>query len=231
MAGERQMTDKGLTLFLIGSHYTFSPTLFERAAIEFPMRQRSWLTGVGRTSMDIYRVLDTADNGERTVLLSGVARVVCVDFAKGIAVPFPDAAKQHTSLLPSTASCRFPFVEVPESAPSGSFLTSVKVRYNDIDFNWHSNQASYTAFALEAAAEAAATGFFSGIRDDIAFYRARSLTCIHLGESFVGDELIVSAWEDAGCASLLHFLITRQHRKICYIKIEFDTRNTVASKL
>ena len=46
---ERQLTARGLRLFMLGSRYRFSPQLFERAAVEFPMRQRSSFTGVGHT--------------------------------------------------------------------------------------------------------------------------------------------------------------------------------------
>jgi len=226
---EKEMTAGGLRLFMFGSHYSFSRQLFDRAAVEFPMRQRSSLTGVGRTSMDICRVLETADS-HSTVLMSGVARLVCVDFARGVSVPHPDASKRHlSSALPPTAR-RFPRVEVPESAPVGSFSTTVKVAYDDMDFNWHTNQASYTAFAMECAAQAAAAAYYRRIRDDIAFYPALSLTCMHLAESFAGDELNVSTWEDSTNAMLLHFLVTRQQRRICYIKIEFDER-IIASKL
>jgi len=214
---------------MFGSHYTFSRQLFDYAAVEFPMRQRSSIAGIGRTSVDIHRLLEMADS-QSTVLLSGVIRVVCVDLARGIAVPFPDPAKQHLSpALPSTTR-RFPHIEVPESAPVQSFSTTVRVLYDDIDFNWHTNQASYTAFALECAAQAAVSGYYSHILDDIAFYPALSLTCVHLAESFVGDELKVSTWEDGTNAMLLHFLVERQQQRIFYVNIEFDER-TIASKL
>lgn len=193
---ENEVTAKGLRLFMFGSHYTFSRQLFDRAAVEFPMRQRSSLAGVGRTSVDLYRVLETAGS-PGTVLLTGVVRLVCVDFARGISAPVPDGSKLYLSPASASTERRFPRVEVPESAPVGSFSTTVRVLYDDIDFNWHTNQASYTAFALECAARAAAAEYYSRIRDDIAFYPARSLTCVHLAESFAGDELSVSTWQDA----------------------------------
>ena len=231
MSGNREMYDKGLTPVLIGSHYCFSPQLFERAAIDYPMMQRSWFSGVGRTTIDICRVLETADS-QRTVLLSGVTRVACMDFARGVSVPFPDSdyKRRLSSGSPPAANCRFPPVDVPKSAPDGSFTTTVKVRYEDIDFNWHSNFASYTAFVLECAAQAVEAGYCSRIRADIAFYRALSLACVHLGQSFAGDDLNVSMWEDSGSAMLLHFLITTERQRIYYMKIEYED-NAIASKL
>jgi len=223
------MTDKGSILVMLGSQHTFSHHLFDNVAMDFPMRLRSWLS-VGRTSIDIYRILETADS-QRKVLLSGVARYVCMNFVEGVSAPFPDSPQRHlSSALPPTAR-RFPSVEVPESGAVGSFWTTVTVRYDDMDFNWHSNHAAYTAFAVECAARATAAGYYSRIRDDIAFYRALSSTCIHLGESFAGDELHVSTWEDINNALLLHFLINRQQRRICYIKIEFEDNTIIASKL
>jgi len=228
-ADEKALADKGLTPVLFGSHYTISPLLFDRAALDFPMRQYSWCTGVGRTCVDIYRILETADS-QRSVLVTGVTRTVCMDFARRISVPFPDCESRRISPTLPPGACRFPFVNVPESAPVGAFSAVIKVRHDDMDFNWHSNQASYTAFALECAAQAAAAGRYSRIRDDIAFYRALSLTCVHLGESFAGDELNVSTWEDVDNAMLLHFLVHRQRQRISYIKTAFD-ENVIASKL
>lgn len=223
---ERETTARGLRLFVFGSHYSFSRQLFERAAVEFPMRQHSSLAGIGRTSVDVHRVLETADS-RGTRLLSGIVRVVCVDLVGGSSVPFPDL--HLSSSLASTAR-RFPRVEVPAAAAAGSFSTAVRVLYDDVDFNWHTNQASYTAFALECAARAAAAGYYSRIRDDVALYPALSLTCVHLAESFGGDELNVSTWEDRANAMSLHFLIHGQRQRIFYVIIEFDERTT-ASKL
>ena len=226
----KEMHDKGLIPVLIGSYYSFSPQLYEQAALDFPMMQRSWLSGVGHTSADICRVLETADS-RRTVLLSGVIRMACMDFARGVSVPFPNSViRPMSSGSPPAANYRFPSVVVPESAPEGSFSTTVKVRYEDVDFHWHSNFASYVAFVLECAAQAVEAGYCSRIRADIAFYRALSLACVHLGQSFAGDDLNVSMWEDSGNAMLLHFLITRERQRIYYIKIEYED-NAIISKL
>jgi len=223
------MAEKGLIMVMLGSQYTLSPHLFDHADIDFPMTLHSWLSNVGRTSMDIYRILETADS-DRKVLLSGVVRYVCMDFVRGNSVPFPNPPQRHvSSALPPTVR-RFPSIKVPEYGAAASFLTTIRVRYDDMDQNWHSNNASYTAFALECAARATPAGYYSCIRGDIAFYRALSWTCVHLGESFAEDELQVSTWEDVNNALLLHFLVNRQQRRICYIQIEFG-ENTIASKL
>lgn len=230
VAGQNEMVDKGLAMVMLGSEYSLSAHLFDHAAVNFPMAERSWLSNVGRTSIDIYRILETADS-DRKVLVSGVARYVCMDFVSGNSVPFPTSPERHLSSAASSPTARrFPSVKVPESGAVGSFLATVKVRYDDMDHNWHSNHASYTAYALECAAQAAAAGHYSRIRDDVAFYRALSWTCMHLGESFAGDELQLSTWQDEDNALLLHFLINRQQQRICYIKIEFD-EDSIASKL
>lgn len=227
---DEEMNERDLIPVMLGCHYTFSPQLFSQAAVDFPMRMCSWIVGVGSTAADIYRTVETADS-HRTVLLSGVSRLVCMDFVRGVSVPFPYSEKRLclSSYLPPTAY-RFPSIAVPAAAPDRSYMATVKVRYEDMDVNWHSNHSSYTAFALECAAQAAAAGYYSRIREDIVFYRARSLTCLHLGESFAGDELDVGTWEDIDDALLLHFLVVRQKRRIFYIKIDFD-ENIISSKL
>jgi len=229
LIGEKELIDKEFSLVKFGSRYTFSPQLFDRAALDFPMRLRSWLSGVGRTSVDVYRVLETADS-ERTVLLSGVVRFVCMNFVNSTSVPFPDSLKRLLLSASSPVAHRFPSIKVPESAATGSFMTIVRVRYDDMDYNFHTNQACYMLFALECAAEAAAAGYYSRIREDIAFYRALSHTCVHLNESFAGDELNVSTWEGVDNPMLLHFIVTRQQQRIYYVEIEFNEKN-VASKL
>ena len=111
---DKEMHDKGLMPVLIGSWYSFSPQLYEQAALDYPMMQRSWFSGGGRTTIDICRVLETADS-QRTVLLSGVTRVACMDVARGISVPFPDSEKRRlSSESPPAADCRFPSVDVPK---------------------------------------------------------------------------------------------------------------------
>jgi hypothetical protein len=93
-----------------------------------------------------------------------------------------------------------------------------------MDLMFHSNQGAYLGFVLECAAQASESGYYKGIRDDIAFWRARTSTGIHLMESLAGDELDVSTWQNADNQLLLHFVVSKNGQMIYYAEIEYYSK-------
>ena len=59
-----------------------------------------------------------------------------------------------------------------------------------------------------------------------------SVTSIHVGETFAGDELKVLTWEDAADGLLLYF-VARKHEKIVFYSTMrlFDVTNNSTAKL
>ena len=210
----------GVFFLMFGRHWTFSPVLFGRAAVDLPMIFHSSISRVGRTSIDICQTLQ--DEKDKTLLASLAFRIVNIDpEARGAAVPIPQSVLEEARKRTVAGGAQFPRIDPPSSLPQRVFTIQIKVRYDDMDFLFHTNQSSYLEFALECAATAAESGFYSVIHDDIAFYHAKQTTSVNLEESRVGDELTVSTWEDDNNKMLLNFAVNKAEQIIYYARIEF----------
>lgn len=205
---------------MFGRHWRFTLPLYSRAAVDFPMTMRTWLGGYGRTSIDLCQTIEESSTGDP--LASGVFRVVNVDPKTQTAAALPDKLRETLSKMEvGEAGERFPVIKPPATIPDKSFSCKVGVRHDDMDFLFHSTQGAYLGFARECAAQASNAGFYSRLHDDIAFHRARETTGIHFAESFAGDELTVSTWEDTSCPLLLHFTVSRHNHVIYYATIRY----------
>lgn len=176
---------------MFGRHWRFSPALYSRAAVDFPMTMKTWVSGFGRTSIDLCQTIQESATGD--LLASGVFRIINVDPKTQSSVPLPD--KLRELLLKrevSEAGDRFPVTKPPAAIPIQSFSCQMTVRHDDMDFLFHTTQGAYLGFARECAAQASVAGFYTRLTDDIAFRRASETTGIHFSESFAGDELKVS---------------------------------------
>ena len=150
-------------------------------------------------------------------------KMVNIDPAtRGVSVPIPDSVLQDAQqkLIPNGVT--FPRVESPSALPEKVFTIQIEVRYDDMDFLFHTNQSSYLEFALECASHAAESGFYTEIHEDVAFHRVKQLTAINLEESQVGDQLTVSTWEDTNNKLLMHFAVkNKDDQVIYYTQLEF----------
>ena len=208
---------------MFGRHWKFTPALYSRAALDLPMTMRTWSSGFGKTSIDLSQTIHESASG--VLLASGVFRIVYVDPNTQRSVPFPDRIRE---ILKSDGGSeaggeRFPVIRPPAAIPDRSFSCRVTVRYDDMDFLFHTTQGAYLGFAREGAAQASKAEFYSRLGDDIAFHRARETTGIHFAESFAGDELTVSTWEDSSCPAglLLHFTVSKDSNIIYYATVRY----------
>jgi len=211
---------------MFGRHWRFTLPLYSRAAVDLPMTMRTWLGGFGRTSIDLCQTIRQSSTGD--LLASGVFRVVNVDPNTQRAVALPDRLREKLSaetVKVVGAGERFSAIRPPSAVPDGSFSCKVTVRHDDMDFLFHTTQGAYLGFARECAAQASESGFYSRLCDDIAFHLASETTGVHFAESFAGDELTVSTWEDAVCPLLLHFTVSRHDRVIYYATIRYFADN------
>lgn len=211
---------KNVFFLVLGRQWTFQRVLYDRAAVEFPMRFHCRLSGVGRSSIDLCYTL--ADEKDDSVLASMIFRMVNTDPVKrGSAVPLPDDIRTEALRRLSADGEKYPKFSAPDAVPKDAFQCRIRVRYDDMDIRSHTNQGSYLGFALECASQAAESGYYTRIREDLAFWRARRATGIHLVESYAGDELDVSTWQDADSGLLLHFAVTKQGRIIYYSQVDY----------
>jgi len=210
----------GFNSNMFGRHWQFTPALYSRAAVEFPMAMNTWLGGYGKTSIDLCQSIVESATGE--LLASGVFRIVNVDPKTQAAAALPDGLRETLSKITlGKADKRFPLVKPPTSIPDKSFSCKVTVRYDDMDFYFHSTQGAYLGFARECAAQASTAGYYTRLKDDIAFHLACETTGVHFGESFAGDQLQVSTWEDSQCPLLLHFTVSKEHCIIYYATVRY----------
>jgi len=206
---------------MFGRHWRFTPALYSRAAIDFPMTMKTWLGGFGKTSIDLCQSIQESATGD--LLASGVFRIVNVDPETQSAVALPDKLRETLSKTEvAEAGERFPIIKPPAVIPDRSFSCQMMVRYEDMDFLFHTTQGAYLGFARECAAQASKSGFYSCLNDDIAFHQASETTGIHFAESFAGDEVKVSTWEDSGCPLLLHFTVSKNDRVIYYATVQYS---------
>jgi acyl-CoA thioesterase FadM len=208
-----------VALIVLARHWTISRLLYDRAAINFPMILSLEVTGFGRSSVDLSERLHDETTGE--LLASCLNRGVTFNTKMQMTVPIPDVLRQQLSAR-VCAGDTFPIFRqpaLPVAASTPSFTCSILVRYDDLDQVFHANNAAYIALMRECAAMATTGGFYSRLRGDVAFYPTQSLSCVYVGESFAGDELQVTTWEDAENPLLLYFVLLKQEKTVSYAKM------------
>ena len=80
--------------------------------------------------------------------------------------------------------------------PEECFQHRIQVRHSDTDTLYHSNQASYFTYFMDAAVEGTKLGHFQLLKGDLLSYPIEWMECLYRGESHPGDELLVYVWED-----------------------------------
>ena len=113
--------------------------------------------------------------------------------------------------------------------PANHFSYSIFVRHSDTDWLYHSNQASYFTYCMDAATEGAKRGHFRLLKGDLLFYPIESMECLYKGESLPGDELKVSVWENSKNPLQLFSQIEKRNKIIWTGKMGF--RSFVNSKI
>ena len=237
--------------FIVGHQLNISERLYDRAAVDLPMTLRWFVTGVGKSSFDRCFVLNE-DNGTdiptssnesgQQLRLSNTTDpplATCVDRVVVVDVLTRKKNQMSTQLNDDLSSSlvangeRLPTIRLPPARTSdeATFTYRVKVRGDDLDFQRHANVSSYVGFVMECARSATKSGFYSSIRDDVNVYRVKSMTSLHVGESYIDDELDMTTWEDCGNSRSLNFVIHRQEKMIYSSQMEFYERMLNKSQL
>ena len=195
--------------------------LYSSAAVDMPMIVTMHIGNVGKTSMDLVTKVEDETNS-CSLLVSRIHRVVCVDPVLRKAAPIDeDFRTRFFASMKGSAPQIYPAMDVSWRIPNKHFRSSIRVRYDDMDFLFHTNQGLYFTYASECAAQAASSGFYTAIRDDICYYNVKMAYTVHQEESFAGDHLEVVTWEDHDNPLLLYFIITKKNKHIFFAKIEY----------
>ena len=105
--------------------------------------------------------------------------------------------------------------------PMKCFELPVYVRHSDTDTLYHSNHASYYTYCLDVATEGAKRGHFRLLKGDLLSHRLELLESLFKGESFPGDKLQVSVWENQVKPSEIFSQIEREGEIIWLGRIGF----------
>ncbi|ELU18193.1 hypothetical protein CAPTEDRAFT_219915 [Capitella teleta] len=207
-------------MIVLGNHVTMSDSLYEKASFNLPMTLEMSLLHFGNTSVDSKIAIIDDRTGDE--FASSIRRLVCIDVKTSRPTAIPDAWKDvvapdwaQTSSVPAFK----PFD--PFKPPKKQFRQKVLVQHDDTDYLAHTNQASYTRYAENCAAVASKAGFFDNFKGDICFYPVRKLSVAYAGESFPGDELEISTWQDGMDADTVYFHVSKHGKDVCYLKMDF----------
>ena len=185
------------------------------------------LISAGRSSLDMFSKIETADSNVELATLHFKMTVVDVKTRKSYPLPetFKAQLAKHSSSEKTLGRFR------PRERPLKVFSYSMTVRPSDTDFNGHTNQATYIQLCLDSASVVSLRGnAYINFQGDIAMYNVKTMTMWYAGESLMGDVLTCYTWEDDALPLLLHFQIELKGRTVYHNSISFYPKN-ISAKL
>lgn len=124
------------------------PALYERAALQFPVKVVLSPGHIGKTSFSIlHKVIDASTSD---LLAESQRQFMYVDLITRKTVPLPELLCFATREPDPNAALHVQNVEPPE----GAIRITKYVNHNDCDYWQHANQASYVKFCMNGAASA-----------------------------------------------------------------------------
>ena len=213
----------GVMSFLLGSHVECSKKLYLNAAVNLPMTFRWCVSDIGKSSIELLsEVLD----GNDFILTSRLCRLVFVDNVLRRPVAIPNDLQQVSANIKSSAEglpklSSFITVKQPWTIPENHFQSTIRVKYDDMDCFFHTNQGYYFTYVLECATEATSQGFYKFFTGDISFYPVKSFNNWYLAETSAGDVLDMTTWQDKEHEQRLYFVLSKENKHIFYSVVEF----------
>ena len=113
--------------------------------------------------------------------------------------------------------------------PEKCFGRRALVRHGDSDCRYHTNQAAYFDYCMDAATEGAKLDNFRLLKGDLLSKKVEFMECSYHGRSTPGDELKVYVWENPAKASELLCQIEKDEEVIWVGKVGF--RLDISSKM
>ena len=180
----------------------------------------TWKFGyIGQKSFSL--VFQLWDKETGAFLLQSEHQFIYIDQKTRKAVPLPQNVKTYKEQFP----CHEFFIEVrtKPADPNKVYTATFKIVASDMDKRYHTTQSIYYRFALDAAYEAWKLGFIQGFLTDPCEYEVKSFQGKHVTETFAGEHIFVSLWEDDVSNLTLHFEINKvkDNVYVMYQKIVF----------
>lgn len=202
-----------------GAKWCFSPNLYKRIKMRFPMTVEHKLGHVGKSSYTFCHTFHDSFNGE--ALVQGVKLLVNTDSntrrSTTLSGPF---LRKYAELSNPKKAIKISTQNMSDHNGQVHGYT-LQARPSDMDFLYHVNQTSYVKFVLDAAADASMTGKLTNFPEDITEYNVAEVEVANKAQCWAGDHLVVYTWEDSKDKLILHSQINRQETVVALCKLRF----------
>ena len=205
---------------MMAQKWTFLPRFYKCASVEMPMSYTSQAAFVGKTSLTNKCVIKSLDE-DKLPLVNALKQAVWADKTTHLPKPLPSNVLEVVKKSGLTMSPNRPINYQPPQMPEKTFHYPITVVPSDMDMIFHTNQATYVRYALDCATVAALSGFYQKYYQDICFYKVKDVSVLYRGESFTGDKLMVSTWQDSHDLDCIHFQIFKKSKPIFFSSITF----------
>jgi len=214
-------TSEGISLISVvtAQKTVVSKDLYRLSASYSPILCKRKFGYMGKTSLSL--IMELSDRETGVVLARCERQVVYIGTENRKAHPLPKYLERFKDQYP-----RYEFVVEVRYKPtdlSKVYVAMIKIAASDMDFNYHTNQSMYYRFSLDAAYEAWKSGFLRNFIADPCEYGVRCYEGKHVRETFAGDQIYVTVWEDDNDKLTLHFELRNivGNAYIMYQKIVF----------
>ena len=191
------------------------PELYAKAALVLPMHVllRPGHSGVTSSSFFVEFIDPTSGN-----LFVRIQRQhVTIDAVTRKPIPVQHIPVEDND-IPNPAQ---PVIIPRFTPPSDTKRYIFKVYHSDSDDLYHVNHATYVRLCSDTAANACNDGKLKNFSGDFYRYEVSGALMRYLGESFPGDDLEVTVWEDPVDHDSLYFHISRLKKPIFAAKFTY----------
>jgi len=214
---------------MLGYNIEIMLELYEHAAVDYQMHLECYMTHVGKSSISATQRLTHASTGNLLAKRSYTAVNVDLTGASLKTLPIPDAIRDIFHVKNKPLGPPPQMLQPITTYPARCFTCSVVVRTDETDLFQHTTQASYTLYLVECALQASMAKFYRIVNEFSLLHRAK-LRFAH--ETYAGDELTITTWEDDDNPLIIRVFITRvkDGRDSCYSEMEYYP-STMTSRL
>ncbi|XP_041374958.1 uncharacterized protein LOC121387812 isoform X1 [Gigantopelta aegis] len=190
---------------------------YAKRDMTFPYTITLDIVGIGRTSLQWKQTMVNSMDG--SCLATGLVHMVLMDSASRRPREIPlEFKKKYCRFVKQSP---FAVINIPE-IPAVCVSLPVTVPYSDIGPNSHFNQACFFKHAFNCVRKANQIRPFYRFGKDIGERAMKKNFVLFKGESFEGDQLVFSCWQDRNQPQHIHTVITNNDRVLAYIKMTLD---------
>lgn len=191
----------GNQVFTLSSQFSIESELYTKRADFYyaPLLFKEYLNRIGTTSLEVVRELYVQHSGMK--LCRCIQGLVMVN-RDHKPTPHPDWYQtKYRHVQPQVKFIRYS----PPAEPSRkAYRRDISVEWSDTDYNYHTNQFSYTRFVMDTFQRAVCDGALPGFSGDPADYKPKAMNVSHSAQSTAGDALTVAVWSDDATPRRIH---------------------------